>query len=529
MKSAVENLNPTRVKVDVEVPHEELKPALDEAYKTIGSQVQVPGFRKGKVPARIIDQRFGRGAVVQEAVNAQLPELYARAISENELQPIGEPELELTGVPAEEGDPLKFSVQVDVRPHIELPDTEGMKVEVAKVEVSDEDVQTRLDDLRERFGTLKGVDRAVATDDHVSMDLTAEIDGEEIDSVEGISYQVGQGTMIEGLDEALVGMSAGESKTFTAPLAGGDREGEDSEVTVTVQSVKERELPEVDDEFAQLASSFDTVEELKDDLRKQAERNATFQQGIEARDKILDSLLEKVEVPVPENLLEAEVNAHLEQEGRLDDAEHRAEIAKSTEDAMRAQFLMDALVQRDDVEIEQNELLEYLMMSAQSSGMDPNQFIGMLDQQGQIGQVVEEVRRRKALANVLETASIVDTDGNEVDLGALEDDAEGDTEASEKAGEKAEEKPAAKKAPAKKSTTTRKPAAKKTTTAKADEKADAEGEEKPAAKKAPAKKAPAKKSTTTRKPAAKKTTTAKADEKADAEGEEKAEETPASE
>ncbi|WP_181443118.1 trigger factor [Kytococcus schroeteri] len=508
MKSAVENLDPTRVKVAVEVPHEELKPALDEAYKTIAGQVQIPGFRKGKVPARIIDQRFGRGAVVQEAVNAQLPELYARAITENDLQPIGEPQLELTDVPVADGDPLKFTVEVDVRPAIELPDTAGMRVEVAAAEVSEEDVQKRMDDLRERFGTLKGVDRAVATDDHVSMDLRAEIDGDEIDSVEGVSYQVGQGTMIDGLDEALVGMSAGESKTFTAPLAGGDRQGEDSQVTVTVQSVKERELPEVDDEFAQLASPFDTVEELKADLCKQAERNATFQQGIEARDKILEQLLGQLEIPVPAAIVEAEVNSHLEGEGRQDDADHRAEVTKSTEDALRAQFLMDALVERDEVEVEQNELLEYLMMSAQSSGMDPNQFIGMLDQQGQIGAVVEEVRRRKALAAVLETAEIVDTNGKSVDLGALEDDAEGEgDEATE--GEEAAEKPAAKKTPAKKATTTRKASAKKAP-AKAAEKGDdaAEGEE--AAEKPAAKKAPAKKATTTRKAPAK-----KAAEKAD--------------
>ena len=435
MKSAVETLNPTRVKLAVEVPHEELKPALDEAYRTIGSQVQIPGFRKGKVPARIIDQRFGRGTVVQEAINTVMPDLYARSITENELTPIGEPELEITDIPVQDGEPLKFTVEVDVRPTIELPDTAGMKVEVDAVEISDEDVQTRLDDLRERFGTLNGVDRAAKSEDHVSIDLTAEIDGEEIDTVEGVSYQIGQGTMIEGLDEALVGMSAGETKTFTAPLAGGDREGEDSQVTVTLQSVKERELPEVDDEFAQLASSFDTVEELKADLRTQAERNAAFTQGIQARDKLLDSLIEQLDIPVPASIVEAEVHAHLERENRLEDDEHRAEVTKSTEDALRAQFLMDALVERDAVEIEQNELLEYLMMSAQSSGMDPNQFISMLDQQGQIGQVVEEVRRRKALAAVLETASIVDTQGNAVDLSALEDDEEADDEQAEAGSE----------------------------------------------------------------------------------------------
>ncbi|SNC71647.1 trigger factor [Kytococcus aerolatus] len=431
MKSAVENVNPTRAKVSVEVPHEELKPAMDEAYKVIAGQVQIPGFRKGKVPARIIDQRFGRGTVVQEAVNSAMPDLYAQAMVENELSPIGEPEVEITDVPVADGDPLKFTVEVDVRPTIELPDTDGLEVEVDAVEVSDEDVEKRMEDLRERFGTLKGVDRAAQADDHVSIDLKAEIDGEEIDTVEGVSYQIGQGTMIEGLDEALTGMEAGQTKTFTAPLAGGERQGEDSEVTVTVQSVKERELPEVDDEFAQLASSFDTVDELREDLRKQAERNAAFGQGVAARDKILEKLLAEIDIPVPEKIVEAEVVAHLEGENRLDDDAHREEVRTSTEEALRAQFLLDALVERDEVEIEQNELLEYLMMSAQQSGMDPNQFIGMLDQQGQIGQVVEEVRRRKALANVLETAKIVDTNGQPVELDALDEDEDEAADAAE--------------------------------------------------------------------------------------------------
>jgi trigger factor len=398
------------------VPFEELKPSLDAAYATIGSQIQVPGFRKGKVPSRIIDQRVGRGAVLQEAVNEALPQFYGQAVEENKVRPIGQPEVDVTEVPAKDGEDLKFTVEVDVRPEVTLPDYSAITVEVDEAVASDEDVQERLTSLQERFGTLKGVERAVETGDFVSVDLDAKIEDEEIDSVKGVSYEVGSGNMLDGMDEALVGMAAGETKTFTAPLAGGDHEGEDSTVTVTVQSVKVRELPELDDDFAQLASEFDTLEELRADLAKQAERAKKFEQGVQARDKVLEHLLDTVEIPVPDGIVEAEVNAHLEGEDRLEDDEHRAEVDTNTRKALRAQFLLDAIAEKEEVKVEQPELIEYLVMSAQQYGMDPNQFAQAIDQQGQIPAMVAEVARRKALATVLERATVVDTAGQPVDL-----------------------------------------------------------------------------------------------------------------
>ena len=419
MKSAVETLNPTRVKLTVEVPFEELKPSLDAAYRTIGSQIQVPGFRKGKVPARIIDQRVGRGAVLQEAVNEALPQFYGQAVEENNVRPIGQPEVDVTEVPADPGQDLKFTVEVDVRPEITLPDYSTLKSEVDTVAVADSDIDERLTSLRERFGTLVGVDRAVETGDFVSIDLAATIGDEEIDSVTGISYEVGSGNMLDGMDDALVGMTSGETKTFTAPLAGGDREGQDADVTVTVQSVKVRELPELNDDFAQLASEFDTLEELKADVTKQAERAKKMEQGVQARDKVLELLLETIEIPVPDSVVETEVHAHLEGEDRLEDDEHRAEVEANTRKALKAQFLLDAIAEQEEINVEQPELIEYLVMSAQQYGMDPNQFAQAIDQQGQVPAMVAEVARRKALASVLEKVTIVDTDGNTVDLNEL--------------------------------------------------------------------------------------------------------------
>ncbi len=419
MKSAVETLSPTRVKIVVEVPFDEMKPMIEAAYRTIGSQIQVPGFRRGKVPSRIIDQRVGRGAVIQEAVNEALPTFFAQAAQAEEVRAIGRPEVDVTAVPLEDGQDLEFSVETDVRPEITLPDLSRITVTVDAAQASDEDIEERLTTLRQRFGTLSGVERAVEDGDFVSIDLGASIGDQEIDSVSGVSYEVGSGTMLEGLDEALLGMSAGDTKDFTAPLAGGDHQGEDAACTVTVASVKVRELPELNDDFAQLASQFDTMDELRADVTAQAEQAKRFEQGLQARDKVLEHLLDTIEIPVPDGIVEDEVNAHLEGEDRLEDDEHRAEVDESTRKALRAQFLLDALVEKLEVEVGQPELIEYLVMSAQQYGMDPNTFAQAVDQQGQIPAMVAEVARRKALAEVLEQATVVDTAGATVDLSAL--------------------------------------------------------------------------------------------------------------
>ena len=426
MKSAVENLSPTRVKLTVEVAAADLKPRLDAAYATIGAQVQVPGFRKGKVPQRIIDQRFGRGTVVQEAVNEALPEFYGQALAEHDITPLGQPEVNLTELPLQDGQDLKFEAEVDVVPAFDLPDFSGIEVQVDPVTVDEEDVQTRLDALRARFGTLKPIKRKAKTGDHLTIDLSAKIGDEEVDSVTGVSYEIGTGTMLEGLDKALRGTKTGDTVEFTSPLAGGDRAGEEADVTVTVTAAKERELPALDDDFAQLASPHDTMEELQADLRTQAEQAARFEQGIAARDKVLDQMLAMVEIAVPESLVEAEVHRHLEGEDRLEDDTHRAEVTESTTKAMRTQFLLDKLVERDEVDVDQGELIEYIMMTAQQYGMNPQQFAQQIDQQGQVPAMVAEVGRRKALASVLEAATVTDTDGNVVDLDAI--DPSGDDE-----------------------------------------------------------------------------------------------------
>lgn len=416
MKSDVEKLSPTRVKLTVEVPYDELKPSIDAAYKTIGSQIQVPGFRKGKVPARIIDQRLGKGAVLQEAINEAMPEFFGQAIEEQQVKAIGQPQVEVTDVPTEDGQALSFTIETDVRPDVELPDLSGVTLEVADAAADEGEVEDRLTALRERFGSLIGVDRAIEDGDFVSIDLTASVDGDEVDTVSGVSYEVGSGNMLEGLDEALIGLSAGDTKDFAAPLAGGDRAGEEAACTVTVESVKVRELPEADDEFAQLASEFDTLDELRADLTVQAEQAARYRQGIEARDKLVEHLLEVVDVPVPDAIVEAEVQSHLEGEDRVDDDEHRAEVDENTRRSLRLQFILDALAEKHEVSADQQDLVEYLIMQAQQYGMDPNQFAQLIDQQGQIPAIIGEVTRRKALAVALDSVAVTDASGNAVNL-----------------------------------------------------------------------------------------------------------------
>ncbi|WP_164199343.1 trigger factor [[Micrococcus luteus] ATCC 49442] len=423
MKSAVENLTPTRVKLNVEVPFEELKPSIDEAYKTVASQIQVPGFRKGKVPSKLIDQRVGRGYVLETAINEGLNGWYQAAVQESGIRPLSRPEVEITEVPdptSTDGE-LKFHAEVDVRPEIELPDYAGIKVEVAAAESSDEDVDNALDELRGRFGTLKSVDRPAADGDFLTIDITATIDGADVDSASGLSYQVGAGTMLEGLDEAVTGLSVDEDAIFDTTLVGGDHAGESAQVKVVLKAVKERELPEANDDFAQLASEFDTLAELREDLAKQAADSKVVEQGVEARDKVLDKLVELVEVPVPDSVVEEQLEAHFKEgnghgEGEHDTEEHREEVKANTARAFQNEIILDAIAEKEEVNVSQNELIDYIVSTASQYGMDPNQFAQIIDQSGQVPMMVSEVRRRKALAVVLGQATVTDTDGKAVDL-----------------------------------------------------------------------------------------------------------------
>lgn len=418
MKTSVEYLEPAKVELTVEVPFDEFKPEIDKAAQEIAKQVAIPGFRRGHVPMRVLEAQFGREVLVQEAVNNSLDGYYAEALKENNLVPLGQPEVDVTEVPAEKGqeNDLVFVVKMPVRPEITIPDPAGYTLEVNSVAVNDDEVEERLTALRERFGSLKEVERAAAEGDYCTINLRAVIGEEEIDNAEGISYQIGSGTLVDGIDDALTGAEAGDEKTFTTTLAGGEHQGEEAEVTVTLTAVKESELPEADDDFAQMASEFDTIDELRDDLREQVGKDKTSAQVYAARDLLLEKLSEDVEVPLPEEVVEAEVKAHLEQEGKEVDDEHGEEIRKESENALKTQLMLDVLAEKFNADVEQDELLNSLIQQAQMYGIDPNEFVQMVVQSGQLESFAGDMRRSKALLAALRLAKVVDGDGNELDV-----------------------------------------------------------------------------------------------------------------
>ena len=419
MKSTVENLDPARIKLTVEVPYEELKPSLDAAYKEIGSQIQVPGFRRGHVPDQIIDRRVGRATVIQEAVNKKLADLYREAIEESGRAPMIQPEVEITELPnvtGAQGGRLVFTAEVTVRPEIDLPELSGAEVVVDAVEVSDEDVDAELQNLRARFGSLKSVDRKARTGDFVTIGLRAVIDGEEVDSASGVSYEIGKGNMLQGLDAALEGLKAGESAVFTTTLAGGEHEGEEAAVTVDVEAVKQRELPEVDDDFASIASEFDTVEGMLEDLRQQVVERRTEDQAVAARDALLEHLRAEISFDVPADVVDNEIKQHLEAEGKADDAAHADEIREDITNGVRDQIILDTLAEALEVSVEQEELFDFLFHTAQQYGMEPAQFMQGAQRAGQIPAFVSEIARNKSLALALRQVTVKDFNGEVVDL-----------------------------------------------------------------------------------------------------------------
>ena len=418
MKTTVEKLSPTRVKLSISVTPDELKPSIDHAYSHIAQSVNIPGFRKGKVPPPIIDQRVGRGEVLNHAVSDGLDKFYRQAIEEQKIRPLGRPEADVTGLPSTKdfsGD-LEVTVEVDVRPEFTVPSLDGITLTVDAIEVTDDEVETELQNLLSRFGTLITVDRPAITGDFAQIDLVATIGGNEVDTANAISYEVGSGDLIDGIDEALDGLSAGETTVFESKLLGGDNEGESAEITVKLLAVKERELPTADDDFAQIASQFDTIGELTDDIKVQVSRSKLFGQGTQARDQVVDKLLESVEIPVPPQLVLDEVHRHLENENRLEDDEHRAEVTESSEKTFRSQILLDTIAEAEGVKVSQDELTQYLIQGAAQYNMEPGEFIKVLDSNGQIPGMIGEVARGKALAIVLSKVKVVDSNGDEVDM-----------------------------------------------------------------------------------------------------------------
>jgi len=436
VKSTVEHLNPTRVKLTVEVPFDELKPHFDKAYGVLGGQVRIPGFRPGKVPARILDARLGRGAILSEVVNEAVPAKYGEAVTEANLTVLGQPDIEVTRI--DDGDALAFTAEVDVRPEITLPDLSAVSVTVDDVEVTEADIDEQVEALRDRFAATTPVERAAADGDLVSIDLNAAVDGEILDeaTTEGLTYRVGAGDLVDGIDEAVTGLAAGESATFTTVLVAGGFAGREAEVTVTVQSVSERALPDVDDDFAQLASEFDTVEELRADLAEKILRVKNRTQAADARDKVLEALIEVTDIPTPESIVDAEfksrehdavhafdhdedaLTAQVISQGQTRE-EFDAELRETAVKSIKVQLLLDALAEANQVGVSQEEFAERVLFNSQRQGLQPEEYFSRLQEGNQLAAVFGEVRRGKALAGAVELATVTNTSGEVLDVAAL--------------------------------------------------------------------------------------------------------------
>lgn len=438
MKSTIENLGPTRVRLAIEVPWSDLDHAFGEVYKELGKQVRVPGFRPGKVPNRVLDQRVGRPVVLEQVVQHAVPEVYSEVVRENQVKVISQPQVEVTNL--EDGQSFSFTAEVDVAPTLELPSLDALAVTVDDVEVTDEEIDQQISVMRERFATLSGVERAAEDGDYVSIDLAATLNGEVLEdgSTTGMSYEVGSGNLMNGLDEAVRGLAADESATFQTALLSGDDAGEQADVTVTVRSVKAKELPELDDEFASIASEFDTLAELRDDVRTRLSRTKVLQQGAEARDKLVEHLIETIEVPVPENMIEQELTwrteameRELQQAGMSWDdyfsaaqveggrEEYDTELRENVEKAVKTQFILDSIADAREVTVDNEDLSAQIMAQAQRNRVSPEQYAQQLQQGNNIADFVADVRRTKALAQLLEETTITDASGNVVDLEAL--------------------------------------------------------------------------------------------------------------
>jgi trigger factor len=436
LKSTVEQLSPTRVRINVEVPFDELKPNFDRAYRKLAQQVRIPGFRPGKAPARVIESRIGRAPILDEVVNEAIPAKYMEAVTTGEVRVIGRPDIEVTKI--EDGDHVAFTAEVDVRPDFELPAFDSLSVQVDDVELTEDEVNEQLDELRARFGTLTAANRPAQHGDFVSIDLSATVNGEEVEDAKttGLSYEIGSGNLIDGIDEAIIGTEPQDSRTFTTKLVAGEHAGQDAEVTVTVQSVKVRELPEADDDFAQMASEFDTIDELRADIRERISRIKRMQQGVQAREKVLDALLDGTEVPLPEAVVQGEYDARkhdavhtfdhddaklaefLETQGKTLEG-FETELRADAEKIVKTQLILDSIVESEKIQVNDNELSERIYYQAQRFGISPEDYVQRAQESGQLGAIFADIRRGKALASVMRKAAVADASGNAVDMDEL--------------------------------------------------------------------------------------------------------------
>jgi trigger factor len=418
MKTDIERLSPTAVKLSVHLDYSDFEPAIKQAYRAVAEKINIKGFRKGKVPEQVIDNQVGRGYVVQEALNEAVSGAYEKVMREHEFKPVGQPEIEVTEL--EDRSHMAFTAEVEVRPDFDLPEFGNVRVEVDAVVADDDAVTEQLEALQKRFSNYQVVERAAADGDVLLVDIAGTHDGEPVEDLtaNALSYELGTDGILPGFDETVRGAKTDDVRTFDFVPEAGEYEGKSVSVAVTVKNVRERALPNLDDDFAQLASEFDTLADLKLDLADKVLRIKRIEQGYQARDRVQDVLLSMIDVPLPEKFLNRDIEEHFK-DNHGDEA-HRQEYIDGQRRSLKAQFILDKIAEQEKLSVSEAELSAWLMQQAPRYGMTPQEFADALVQSGGVQMALADVRRVKALEVVLQSANVVDSNGDAVDLSELD-------------------------------------------------------------------------------------------------------------
>lgn len=426
VNTTVENINPSRVKINAEVGAEDIASQLDRAARELGRELKLPGFRKGKVPAQLVIQRVGREAIFEQALRESLPQWYERAILSSGVSPVGEPQLDVSDLPSE-GESLNFSIEISVRPPADLGSYKGIEVGRAEPEVPEGAVDAELDRMRESLASLSPVERTAANGDHLLIDFTGSVGGEEFEGGEATDYllELGTNSLIDGFEEGLLGAAAGDDRevgvTFPEDYHAEHLAGSDAVFSVSVKEVREKQLPEADDDFAADNSEFDTLEELRADIEHKILHAQEHRVEDEYREAVLDAVVADSKIELPEAIVDAraeevwerierqikgsgmEPEMYLQMQGKTRE-EAIAEAKPDAEQGLRREAVLEAVAETEAIEVSEEEMLEALEPPAGQKGK-PEKLLKRLRGEGRDALLVEEIRLRKAADLLIESAT----------------------------------------------------------------------------------------------------------------------------
>lgn len=426
MNASVSELADSRVRIDAEVDAGDLSKRMQRTARALAQDMKLPGFRKGKVPAEMVIQRIGREAVLEETLRASLPEWYERALLDTGVNPVGEPKLDVPAMP-DEGEPLRFSIEVAVRPPAQIGDYKGLEVGRAEPEVPGDAVNAELERLREGFASLKPVEREAVAGDYLLVDYRGSSEGEAIEGADARDFllELGAEGLLEGFDEALAGSKAGEERTaeirFPDEYEPEHLAGKNGSFEITVKEVREKELPELDDEFAAEASEFETLDELRADISDKLRAALDNQAGEQFREAAVDAVVAEATVDVPDDVMTARATemwerierslqargvapeSYLQMQNRSRD-EVIADAKPDAEQQIKREAVLVAVADAEGVEIADAELVDSLRHAAEHEGVEPEVLLERMRSAGRDALLYEDLRLRKAADVIVDSA-----------------------------------------------------------------------------------------------------------------------------